>query len=171
MINFDETNVMDTASDYIGYTYVQGGNSTLQPPPTCRMDTSQTADSAEILSSSGAVGLDTGLFDGAGVPTASWDHVPETRQQLSESEFAQFAGLDLLRLYGVRDVITNRFDSGGLMLGEGDYNKNLNFSGSQGTNPLARAANMSLAAHEGGSTYTGTITPAACSERQRNSRR
>jgi fibronectin-binding autotransporter adhesin len=68
-----------------------------------------------------------------------------------------------LRVYGVNDVIRDRFDYGGLMLGAGDYAKNLNFSGSQASNPLARAANMTLAAHEGGSTYTGTITPAGFS--------
>ena len=48
------------------------------------------------------------------------------------------------------------WDRGGLMLGTGEYGMNLNFT----SGPLANAADMSLAAHESGSTYTGTITPA-----------
>ena len=42
------------------------------------------------------------------------------------------------------------------MLGNGEYAANLDFTGAH-----VNAADMSLAAHEGGSTYTGTITPAA----------
>jgi fibronectin-binding autotransporter adhesin len=47
-------------------------------------------------------------------------------------------------------------DRGGLMLGTTEYGMNLDFNGA-----LANAANMSLAAHEGGNAYTGTITPVA----------
>ncbi|HEY3394420.1 MAG TPA: hypothetical protein VGK58_17030, partial [Lacipirellulaceae bacterium] len=47
-------------------------------------------------------------------------------------------------------------DTGGLMLGATEYGMNLDFTGA-----LASAANMSLAAHETGSTFTGMITPAA----------
>lgn len=49
----------------------------------------------------------------------------------------------------------NVFDRGGLMLGTGEYGMNLDFT----SGALANAGDMSLAAHETGSTYTGTITP------------
>jgi autotransporter-associated beta strand protein len=41
------------------------------------------------------------------------------------------------------------------MLGTSEYGESLDFNSS----PLSSAANMTLAAHEGGSTYSGTITP------------
>ena len=40
-------------------------------------------------------------------------------------------------------------------VGSNEYSQNLDFT----SGDLANAANMSLAAQEGGSTYTGTITP------------
>jgi autotransporter-associated beta strand protein len=48
------------------------------------------------------------------------------------------------------------YDQGGLMLGNGEYGMNLDFGGAH-----ANARDMTLAAHEGGSTYTGTITVGA----------
>jgi autotransporter-associated beta strand protein len=165
VIDYDETNMADTPSDYLGHTYVQGGNlhfATAADLPDGYSPNSAT--SSEMLSSGGAVGLDTGLFTAGGALTA--DGTTFLRMFNNSANLNapnSTSPSSFLRLYGVRDVITNRFDQGGLMLGAGDYDKDLNFSGSQASNPLAHAANMSLAAHEGGSTYTGTITPASAS--------
>jgi fibronectin-binding autotransporter adhesin len=59
---------------------------------------------------------------------------------------------------GVANILgkVDTADTGGLMLGTTEYGMNLDFTGA-----LANASNMSLAAHEAGSTYTGMITPAA----------
>jgi autotransporter-associated beta strand protein len=150
----------DTPSDYQGNTYVEGGN--LHFAHT--NDLPNGSSPQGIISTSGAVGLDEGLFDAGGALTAGGTTFLNMLNNSANLDAPNSASpLSFLRLYGVNDVIFSRYDVGGLMLGAGDYAKNLNFSGSQASNPLARAANMTLAAHEGGSTYTGTITPAGFS--------
>lgn len=159
IINFNEANANDTASDYQGFTYVDGGN--LHFAAANDLPNPDGATGAEILSSSGAVGLDSGLFTAGGALEADGITFLSMLNNSANLNAPNSQNPDLfLRLYGVRDVITLRYDQGGLMLGADEYGQDLNFTGSQAANPLARAANMSLAAHEGGSTYTGTITPA-----------
>ena len=158
-IDYDETNVVDTPSDYQGYTYVEGGN----------LHFAQVTDLGDasdrgFISTSGAVGLDSGLFEANNTLKAdgiTFLNKFNNSAHLNAPNSATLGGL--LTVYGVNDVLYSRYDTGGLMLGAGDYNKTLDFSGSINTNPLARAANMSLAAHENGSEFTGTITPAAFS--------
>jgi fibronectin-binding autotransporter adhesin len=92
-------------------------------------------NTSQIASTSGAVGLDAGVVNNVA-----------------------FLGLLNSSTNPANDAAANPvvWDRGGLMLGTGEYGMNLNFT----SGPLANASDMSLAAHEGGSTYTGTITPA-----------
>jgi fibronectin-binding autotransporter adhesin len=99
------------ASTYSGNTIVQGGNVHFAT-------SADMGSTAQVISTAGAIGVDTGV-----------------------------AGI-----VGKLDAA----DTGGLMLGTTEYGMNLDFSVT-----LSSAANMSLAAHETGSTYIGTITPAA----------
>jgi autotransporter-associated beta strand protein len=157
-IDYDETNVTDTPSDYQGYTYVEGGNLHFA-------QASDLGDSSErgFISNSGAVGLDSGLFEANNTLKADAVTFLSKFNNSAHLDAPNTGALNVLTVYGVNDVLYSRYDNGGLMLGSGDYNKNLDFSGSVNTNPLARAANMSLAAHENGSEFTGTITPAGFS--------
>jgi fibronectin-binding autotransporter adhesin len=98
-------------STYSANTIVQGGNVHFAT-------TADLGNTAQVVSTGGAIGVDAGV-----------------------------AGI-----IGKLDAA----DTGGLMLGTTEYGTNVDFAGT-----LANAANMSLAAHEGGSNYTGTITPAA----------
>jgi fibronectin-binding autotransporter adhesin len=102
------------ASTYRGDTIVEGANVHFATD-------ADLGNSFQIVSTGGAIGVDTGLIGSA-----------------------------LLTM--IDDA-----DSGGLMLGTTEYGIDLDFT----TGDLANAANMSLAPHEGGSIYTGTITPAA----------
>jgi autotransporter-associated beta strand protein len=150
----------DTPSDYQGNTYVDGGNLHFAHAN----DLPGSSAPQEIISTSGAVGFDEGLFDAEGALTANgttFVNMLNNSANLNAPD-STIPG-NFLRVYGVNDVIYGRYDYGGLMLGADEYDQDLNFSDSQASNPLARAANMTLAAHEGGSTYTGTITPAGFS--------
>jgi fibronectin-binding autotransporter adhesin len=95
---------------------------------------------AQIASTAGAVGVDAGVVTNA-----------------------VFLGLLNNSSNPASDGANNLvvWDRGGLMLGTAEYGMNLDFT----SGPLANAADMSLAAHETGSTYTGTITPAASTYR------
>lgn len=89
---------------------------------------------ARAVSEGGAVGVDSGVVNNPG-----------------------FLGLFNSAASPAADAAGNMvvFDRGGLMLGNGEYGASLDFTGAH-----ASVANMSLAAHETGSSYTGTITPA-----------
>jgi autotransporter-associated beta strand protein len=152
IIDYDESNTNDTATDYGGFTFIEGGNlhfatnddmptpvdiGTAVPPPASQL--------AEIISSSGAIGVDTGVLGNS----AFLGMLNNSNNPNHPPSGNFFRGLDALR------PIFPLFDTGGLMLGSGEYGQNLNFD----SGDLSRAANMTLAAHETGSTYTGTITP------------
>jgi fibronectin-binding autotransporter adhesin len=126
-----ETETIDPGN-YIGHyrfrgtgsVVISGGNSTysantiVQGSNVHFATSADMGNTAQIVSTGGAVGVDSGV-----------------------------AGI-----VGKLDAA----DTGGLMLGTAEYGTNADFTGA-----LANAANMSLAAHEGGSTFTGIITPAA----------
>jgi fibronectin-binding autotransporter adhesin len=114
-------------SNFNGTVYVQGAN----------LHFATNADigsAAQFASQAGAVGVDAGV-----VNNSTFLGLLNN----SSAPTADEAGLPVL------------YDRGGLMLGNGEYGMNLDFTGAQ-----ANAASMSLAATENGSTYTGTITPA-----------
>jgi fibronectin-binding autotransporter adhesin len=94
----------------------------------------------QMASTAGAVGVDAGVVNNAA-----------------------FLGLLNNSSNPANDAAGNPvvWDRGGLMLGTAEYGMNLDFA----SGSLANAANMSLAAHESGSTYIGTITPAASTYR------
>jgi fibronectin-binding autotransporter adhesin len=102
-------------STYSGDTILQGGNVHFAT-------SADMGNTAQIVSTSGAVGVDAGVAGILGKVDAT--------------------------------------DTGGLMLGASEYGMNLDFTGAH-----SNAANMSLAAHETGNTYTGTITPAGSTYR------
>jgi autotransporter-associated beta strand protein len=117
----------DSDSNFNGTVYVQGTN----------LHFATNADigtAAQFASQAGAVGVDSGV-----VNNSTFFGLLNN----STSPTADEAGLPVL------------FDRGGLMLGNGEYGMNLDFTAAQ-----ANAANMSLAATESGNIYTGTITPA-----------
>jgi autotransporter-associated beta strand protein len=89
-----------------------------------------------VESEAGAVGVDAGVVNNAAFFAL-----------LNNSSNKAPDNPDILNLV--------RYDRGGLMLGNGEYASNLDFTGAH-----VNARDMSLAAHEGGSTYTGTITTA-----------
>jgi autotransporter-associated beta strand protein len=128
-------------SDYSGYTFVQGANLHF------RAET-DIGDGA-IISTAGAVGVDTGVTGN----TAFLNRLNNSsfpNQPVNSSPF--------FITWGDNAGIYSTYSTGGLMLGNvgsNEYTQSLNFN----SGDLTKAANMSLAAHEGGSTYTGTITP------------
>jgi fibronectin-binding autotransporter adhesin len=146
VIDFDESNMTDTPTDYSGYTFVEGGNlhfATTTDLPTPSVIGTPPA-LAEILSTNGAVGVDSGVLGNTTFLTML--NNVNNPNHASAPNF--FRALGLGPVYSI-------YDSGGLMLGSDEYNQNLDFN----TGDLARAANMTLAAHETGSTYGATITP------------
>jgi autotransporter-associated beta strand protein len=146
VVDYDESNMTDTATNYVGYTFVQGGNlhfatNTDLPDP---QNVGTPAALAEIVSVGGAVGVDTGAL-GNTTFLSMLNNVNNPNNPPSPNFFRGIAN----------DAIYGLYDSGGLMLASGEYNQNLDFN----SGDLARAANMTLAAQETGSTYSGTITP------------
>ena len=132
---------------YSGYTFMEGGNLHFAK-------LSDVPAGLEILSSGGAVGLDAGVLVPANVAFLQKLNNaanPNYGAAPSTPTTAPFVN----QLPG-NQAIYNRYDAGGLMLAESEYGSDLDFT----SGDLARAANMSLAAREGDSTYTGTITPA-----------
>jgi autotransporter-associated beta strand protein len=124
-----------------GVVVVSGGNSTYSGETVVQGGNVHFATNADfgntsrILATGGAVGVDAGV--------------------ISNSSF-------LGRLNSAANPLPDEagnptvYSHGGLMLGSSEYGMNLDFTGA-----IANAASMSLAAHETGSTYTGTITPAS----------
>ena len=153
VIDYNEANANDTASDYGGHTYVEGGNlhfATEADLPNPSSFGVPQVHSGEIMSTGGAVGLDSGtlssatflgLLNSSSNPNASGQNAP-------------FNPPYMLGIEGPRTLYST-YDAGGLMLAASEYTQNLNFT----SGDLANAANMTLAAWESGSTYTGTITP------------
>ena len=92
-------------------------------------------NTARIVSDAGAVGVDAGVIGNSTFLS----------KLNSASNPAADAGGNLVV-----------YDRGGLMLGASEYGSNLDFN----SGDLANAANMTLAAHETGSSYTGMIAPA-----------
>ena len=117
----------DSDSNFTGSIYVQGGN----------LHFASNADigvATQVASEAGAVGVDSGVVNNASFLSLL---------NSSSNPTADAAGLLVV------------FDRGGLMLGNGEYGTNLDFTGAH-----SNAASMSLAASETGNSYTGTITPA-----------
>ncbi|MEX2091862.1 MAG: hypothetical protein WD971_04250, partial [Pirellulales bacterium] len=130
---------------YSGYTFMEGGNLHFAK-------LSDVPAGLEILSSGGAVGLDAGVL----VPANA-----AFLQKLNNAANPNYSNptpttAPFVNTLPGNQAIYNRYDAGGLMLAESEYGSDLDFT----SGDLARASNMSLAAQEGGSTYTGTITPA-----------
>jgi autotransporter-associated beta strand protein len=154
VIDFDESNMADTPTDYRGDTYVEGGNlhfATDSDLPDA--GTTFGTESGDILSRSGAVGVDTGVIGNAMFLNLIHNSsTPNFSAATTPPFFRTFVFLNR--------QITTRWDHGGMMLGEDEYDEDLDFSGDLASG-LGRAANMTLAAWETGSTYTGTITPSS----------
>ncbi len=130
----------DRYSDYGGYTWVQGSN--------LHFAENNDLGGGEMLSRGGAVGVDAGVVNNNTFLT-----------KFRNSSNPNSPGLEnFFLVYDTNQSIYTKYSAGGLMLGTNEYNQDLNFT----TGDLARAANMTLAAHEeGGSIYTGTITPSS----------
>ncbi len=129
-------------SDYAGGTFVEGAN--------VHFHANGDLAGGEIVSRGGAVGVDTGV-------TANNSFLTQLRSSSSPSGSSTSP---FFATWGDNAGIYTTYSTGGLMLGTvgtNEYAQDLNFT----TGDLSRAANMSLAAQEGGSTYTGTITPAS----------
>ena len=115
-----------TGSTYTGITQIEGANVHFAT-------NASFGGTARFVSEAGAVGVDAGVVGNATFLGALNN---------SSSPEADAAGLNVV------------YDRGGLMLANGEYGANLDFTGA-----MASAGDMSLAAQETGSTYTGTITP------------
>ncbi len=134
-IQSSQTIVMGSpiANIYAGVTYVDGGNLHFAAG-------SDLGATSRIVSTSGAVGLDNGSVTGPDASTALLTKL---------NNLANLGALPINTLF-------TAWDHGGLQLTASEAGANLNF----GAGDLNNAANMSVAAPEGGLTYTGTITPA-----------
>lgn len=154
VVDFDEANTSDTPTDYRGLTYMEGGNlhfatSSDVPVPGSLGGTEGFPGVGEIVSSGGAIGVDDGVltnsqFLGQLSNASNPNWTPPTASPFFRYSYTYPS-----------QIIYNRFDSGGLMLGTDEYDQDVDFN----SGGVANAANMTLAAHETGSTYTGTITP------------
>jgi autotransporter-associated beta strand protein len=144
IIDFDETNTEDSPTDHTGDLWMEGGN--------LHYATNADLHDGAILSRGGAVGSDD--------PTLGTTGNDPFLTKLNNSENPNATYPDpIFQTFFVNNPKFTSFSAGGLMLAAGEYSENLDFSGDQAANTLARAANMTLAAREGGSIYTGTITP------------
>ena len=137
VVDFDESNTSDSASDFDGFAWVEGSN----------LHFAQNSDMGnnDFVSSGGAVGVDSGVVGNSTFLNKLNNSLDPTND--ISAGFVKFNS----NVQTVFDI----YDDGGLMLASDEYDENLDFN----SGSLANAANMSLAAHEGGSTYTGTITP------------
>ncbi len=124
-----------------GAVVVSGGTSTYSGPTVvegANVHFAMNADfgnTSQVASTAGAIGVDAGVIN---------NDAFLNRLNSSSNPANDAAGNPVV------------WDRGGLMLGTSEYGMNLNFT----SGPMANAADMSLAAHEGGSMYIGTITPA-----------
>jgi autotransporter-associated beta strand protein len=156
IIDYDESDTEDTATDHTGFLWMEGGN--LHYNSVSDLPDGAYPDGG-ILSRGGAVGFDEGLFTGPGVVSANGStflaQLNNSSMPNHGSSGTGFFTAPYFRVFFVTNPILATYGSGGLMLAADEYGMNLDFN----TSPLSNAANMTLAAHEGGSTYTGTITP------------
>jgi autotransporter-associated beta strand protein len=155
VIDFDESSITDTPTDYRGDTYVQGGNLHFAANNDLPSPGEVAEFPAEMLSSGGAVGVDAGILDAGGVPDNT--EFLEMFDNSDNPNVTPPTNPPFFRPIPPNNAILNRYDYGGLMLGGDEYGQNLDFNNAT----LSRTANMSLAAWETGSTYTGTITPSS----------
>lgn len=118
---------------YAGVTYIDGGNLHFSAG-------SDLGNTSTIVSTSGAVGLDNGTVTG-----------PDSSVLLTKLNTLASLGSPL-----PVNVAFTAWDHGGLQLTAGEAGAALDFT----MGDLANAADMSVAAPEGGLSYTGTITPA-----------
>jgi autotransporter-associated beta strand protein len=149
VIGYDSANTEATPTDHNGFLWMEDGN--------LHYATNEDLPAGSILSRGGAVGSDDPEFG----TTGNAAFLGKLNNSLNPN--ATYPDPNFLTFFVIRPVYTT-YSHGGLMLAEGEYSEDLNFTGTQAANPLARAANMSLAARPGGSTYTGTITPAGPSD-------
>jgi autotransporter-associated beta strand protein len=159
VIDFDLANAggmePDSATDYRGDTYVESGNlrfATNEDLPNPVAVSGR--ELGVILSRGGAVGVDDGVIGNDQfldmLHNSSTPNFPGTTSSLPFFKSFAFDG----------SAIFNRWSHGGLMLAQDEYDDDLDFSGDL-ANGIGRAANMTLAARETNSTYTGTITPSS----------
>jgi hypothetical protein len=140
----------DSYTDYGGHTFVQGGNLHFATADDLPNPIDCYGLFGQFLSSGGAVGVDDGVLDN----TDFLGHLNNSSDPVQNTTTGTFYE------YTKGNVIFAIYDDGGLMLGTDEYGtpeepQSLNFN----SGDLANAANMSLAAHETGSTFYGTITP------------
>jgi autotransporter-associated beta strand protein len=138
------------ATDYNGFTFVEGGNLHFRGGQSDAFE-GDDLPAAPILSRGGAVGVDEGV-------RLNSDFLAKLNN--SSSPNWDPATSPFFDVWGDLKAVLTTYSNGGLMLGTvgtNEYSLSLDFT----TGDLARAANMSLAAHETGSTYTGTITPSS----------
>ncbi len=143
-----QTGFNDT--DYTGLTFVDGSNLHFRGGQNDAF-TGDDLPSGAIVSRSGAVGVDEGVRTNSSFlaklnnsNNPNWD--PNTTP--------------FFATWGDTAPVYTGYATGGLMLGTAggnEYTQDLDFT----SGDLANAANMSLAAQEGGSTYSGTITPSS----------
>ena len=138
IVDFDPANTTDTPSDYSGNTWVEGSNLHFHKDT----DFPGTA----VLSSGGAVGMDTTVVTNTNFLT---------KFRNSSDPWIELQGSMFHTYFDNANTIFTIYSDGGLMLAPGEYGQDLNFN----SGSLTNVANMTLAAQEGGSTYTGTITP------------
>src|SRR5262249_30249190 len=153
IIDFDPAHVTDTASDYTGHTEISGGN--LHFATADDLPNAPGGNLGQILSYGGAIGVDDGVLSNAtflGWINNSYNLNPPTPGgSPSATPYFMYTGPDSPATQGYAPIFA-QYDSGGLMLGVGEYSQDLNFAAG---GALWNAANMSLAAHEGGSSYSG----------------
>lgn len=148
VIGFEANGGGDTPTDYSGDTYVDGGNLHFVAEQDLPSPGNWGDDPAEILSSGGAIGVDAGVLGES-------DLLLGMLNNSSNPNHSPATSPPFFRTYQPNNAIFTRYDHGGLMLGSEEYDDDLDFN----SGDLANAANMTLAAWETGSTYTGSITP------------
>lgn len=143
-----QTGYNDT--DYTGLTFVEGSNLHFRGNQNDEgAFPGDDLPGGEIISRGGAVGVDEGTRTNSAFLT---------KLRNSSDPYWNPATSPFFATWGNNEAVYTNYSTGGLMLGTvgtNEYTQNLDFT----TGDMARAANMSLAAQEGGSTYTGTITP------------
>ena len=142
-----QTGFVDT--DYAGFTFVEGANLHFRGGQSDAFAGDDLPGGA-IVSTGGAVGVDEGVISNS----AFLGKLNNSSNPLMNPNTSPF-----FITWGDNSGVMSNYSQGGMMLGTvgtNEYTQNLNFT----SGDLARAANMTLAAQEGGSTYTGTITPA-----------
>jgi autotransporter-associated beta strand protein len=144
VVGFNDTN-------YTGGTFVEGGNLHFRGGLSDAFAGDDLPNATFIVARGGAVGVDEGTRTNA-------TFLGKLRNS-SEPYFSPQTG-PFFVTWGDNAAVLDNYAAGGLMLGTvgtNEYTQALDFT----SGDLVHAANMSLAAHEGGSTYTGTITPSA----------